>query len=414
MKMKQKKPVKPESDSDSSLDEEVDKKADADMDTDSDSEQDVSGNNEELLETDSSDDDDEINDSEATTSKKFKQEKTHKRDGESADDESNPESENEGDEDEGDSENDKEANVRMPVLNPLSLMRNKEQRMALFRKMKKEKHKKKMQERRARRKAGLPANPGHTIESLREKDQTTVTNLDDSDNEELRKELELDDFSTYFERTYEPKVLITFADNPVTKTRKFGLELGRIFPNALVKIRNKSSVKNICKSAIREEYTDVVIINEDRRQPNGLLVIHLPNGPTAHFKLSNVKLTSDMKRDHKEITKHRPEVILNNFTTRLGLTVGRMLGALFHHDPEFRGRRAVTFHNQRDYIFFRHHRYEFTKEGKRVKLRELGPRFTLKLRSLQEGTFDSKTGDYAWIITNKRHAMEASRRRFHL
>uniref|UniRef100_A0A1A9UL16 Brix domain-containing protein n=1 Tax=Glossina austeni TaxID=7395 RepID=A0A1A9UL16_GLOAU len=301
--------------------------------------------------------------------------------------------------------------VRMPVLNPLNLIRNKEKRMALFRKMKKEKHKKKMQERRARR---IPANPGHTIESLREADQTVVTNLNDSENEELRQELECDEFSAYFERIYEPKVLITFADNPVTKTRKFGLELGRIFPNALVKIRNRSSVKKMCQSAIREEYTDIVIINEDRRKPNGLLVIHLPNGPTAHFKLSNVKLTTDIKRDHKEITKHRPEVILNNFTTRLGLTIGRMLGALFHHDPEFKGRRVATFHNQRDYIFFRHHRYEFSKDGKRAKLRELGPRFTLKLRSLQEGTFDSKTGDYVWIITNKRHSMEASRRRFHL
>ncbi|KAH8329268.1 hypothetical protein KR074_006416 [Drosophila pseudoananassae] len=319
----------------------------------------------------------------------------------------------EDEEEEEDEDDDDDKEPRIPVLNPLSLMRNKEQRMALFKKMKKEKHKKKMQERRARRKAGVPANPGHTIESLREKDQTEVSNLNDSDNEELQKELELDDFSSYFERSYEPKVLITFADNPVTKTRKFGLELSRIFPNALVKIRNKSSVKKICKSAEREQFTDVVIINEDRRKPNGLLVIHLPSGPTAHFKVSNVKLTSDIKRDHKEITKHRPEVILTNFTTRLGLTVGRMLGALFHHDPEFRGRRAVTFHNQRDYIFFRHHRYEFSKEGKRVKLRELGPRFTLKLRSLQEGTFDSKTGDYAWIISNKRHSME-SRRRFFL
>ncbi|KAH8378467.1 hypothetical protein KR093_011530 [Drosophila rubida] len=333
------------------------------------------------------------------------------------DDQEEDDNDSDGDDDDDDDEDgDEEADKkkpRLPVLNPLSLMKNKEQRMALFRKMKKEKHKKKMQERRARRKAGLPANPGHTIESLREKDQTDVNNLNDSDNEELQKELEIDDFSTYFERVYEPKVLITFADNPVTKTRKFGLELSRIFPNALVKIRNKASVKRICKSAEREQFTDVVIINEDRRQPNGLLVIHLPNGPTAHFKLSNVKLTTDIKRDHKEITKHRPEVILTNFTTRLGLTVGRMLGALFHHDPEFRGRRAATFHNQRDYIFFRHHRYEFNKEGKRVKLRELGPRFTLKLRSLQEGTFDSKTGDYTWIISNKRHAME-SRRRFFL
>lgn len=406
MKAKQKKVVQPETDSDSSFDEEIEDKQNDAM---SDSEKEEICEDHQAV-TDSSEDDDE---DKATTSKRLVKTQTTKQDGDSSNEDLDNDEGEDGNDDDCEDENN-EPEVRMPILNPLSLMRNKEQRMALFRKMKKEKHKKKMQARRARRKAGLPANPGHTIESLREKDQTTITNLEDSDNEELRKELQLDDFSNYFERSYEPKVLITFADNPVTKTRKFGLELGRIFPNALVKIRNKSSVKNICKSAVREEYTDVVIINEDRRQPNGLLVIHLPNGPTAHFKLSNVKLTSDMKRDHKEITKHRPEVILNNFTTRLGLTVGRMLGALFHHDPEFRGRRAVTFHNQRDYIFFRHHRYEFTKEGKRVKLRELGPRFTLKLRSLQEGTFDSKTGDYTWIITNKRHAMEASRRRFHL
>lgn len=417
--VKQKKPVEP--DSDSSFDED-EKEAEAeamltDSDNEDDNDEETANNGEGGPVTDSSDEDDdgdddedeEMDDDKPTTSKKAR--KLSSKDKNEKEDSSYDEDE---DDDDDDDEDDKEPEVRMPVINPLSLMRNKEQRMALFRKMKKEKHKKKMQERRARRKAGVPVNPGHTIESLREKDQTMVNNLDDSDNEELRKELQLDDFSSYFERSYEPKVLITFADNPVTKTRKFGLELGRIFPNALVKIRNKSSVKKICKSAIREEYTDVVIINEDRRKPNGLLVIHLPNGPTALFKVSNVKLTSDMKRDHKEITKHRPEVILNNFTTRLGLTVGRMLGALFHHDPEFRGRRAVTFHNQRDYIFFRHHRYEFTKDGKRVKLRELGPRFTLKLRSLQEGTFDSKTGDYAWIITNKRHALEASRRRFHL
>ncbi|XP_034472608.1 probable ribosome production factor 1 [Drosophila innubila] len=367
--------------------------------------------------TDSSDEDSDV-EMDSKQSKKKEQEEDADAAGDDDDDDNGDDDDDEDDDDDDDDDDEDKTNgdvkkARLPVLNPLSLMRNKEQRMALFRKMKKEKHKKKMQERRARRKAGLPANPGHTIESLREKDQTEVSNLNDSDNEELRKELEIDDFSSYFERIYEPKVLITFADNPVTKTRKFGLELSRIFPNALVKIRNKASVKKICKSAEREQFTDVVIINEDRRKPNGLLVIHLPNGPTAHFKLSNVKLTTDIKRNHKEITKHRPEVILTNFTTRLGLTVGRMMGALFHHDPEFRGRRAVTFHNQRDYIFFRHHRYEFSKEGKRVKLRELGPRFTLKLRSLQEGTFDSKTGDYTWIISNKRHAME-SRRRFFL
>ena len=57
------------------------------------------------------------------------------------------------------------------------------------------------------------------------------------------------------------------------------------------------------------------------------------------------------------MTSHRPEVILNNFSTRLGHSVARLLAALFPHDPQFQGRQCVTFHNQRDFIFFRRHRY---------------------------------------------------------
>lgn len=117
-------------------------------------------------------------------------------------------------------------------------------------------------------------------------------------------------------------------------------------------------------------------------------------------------------------------------TTRLGHSVGRMLASLFHFEPQFKGRKVVTFHNQRDYIFFRHHlyvyyndnyfqilifniifRYEFKNESK-VAIRELGPRFTLKLRSLQRGTFDSKFGEYEWIL--KRHEHGINRRKFFL
>jgi len=39
----------------------------------------------------------------------------------------------------------------------------------------------------------------------------------------------------------------------------------------------------------------------------------------------------------------------------------------------------VTFHNQRDFLFFRQHRYIFDSTEK-VRLQELGPRFTLKVR----------------------------------
>lgn len=276
MKKKQQKVVQPEQDSDSdSSNEDFTAELNA-----------LRQNLDPEDEADSDSEDEEMPEQEKpSTSKKQLNTKTAKKQEQEAEESSSDEEEDDGNFAGNDDEEPEEKETKIPVLNPLSLIKNKEMRMALYRKMKKEKHKKKMQERRARRKAGVPANPGHTIESLREADQTQVTNLDDSDTEELRRELELDNFSSYFERSYEPKVLITFADNPVTKTRKFGLELSRIFPNALVKVRNKSSVKKICKSATREEFTDVVIINEDRRKPNGLLIIHLPNGPTAHFKV---------------------------------------------------------------------------------------------------------------------------------
>jgi ribosome production factor 1 len=103
-------------------------------------------------------------------------------------------------------------------------------------------------------------------------------------------------------------------------------------------------------------------------------------------------------------------MILNNFSTRLGHTIGRMFACVFPQQPQFEGRRVVTFHNQRDYIFFRHHRYIFD-DSKTARLQELGPRFTMKLQSLQRGTFDSQFGEYIWM-PKKEH--KPSRRRFFL
>lgn len=96
----------------------------------------------------------------------------------------------------------------------------------------------------------------------------------------------------------------------------------------------------------------------------------------------------------------------------------------------------VTFHNQRDFIFVRHHRYVYRKEKKkdsdskgsstssnagsssssgekiRARLQELGPRFTLKMKWLQDGAFDTQFGEYEWIC--KRKLAESSRKKFSL
>lgn len=68
---------------------------------------------------------------------------------------------------------------------------------------------------------------------------------------------------------------------------------------------------------------------------------------------------SRLQRRGKDPTEHFPEVILNNFTTRLGHSIGRQFAALFPQDPQFVGRQVATFHNQRDFVFFRFHRWVF-------------------------------------------------------
>jgi len=301
-------------------------------------------------------------------------------------------------------------------------VKNKERRMGMWQKLKVEKKKAKKERRDARERERKPlgddAPPKEvpkTLDNTREKDVTTIkTGKGVEQDEEVENDMARDEFSTYFERSYVPKVLITTDDVPCRRTRGFVKELERIIPNSELKFRKKSAIKKMVQDSIERGFSDIVIVNENAKHPDQMIITHLPDGPTAHFKLTNVKVTKDIKKDYNKITAHRPEVILNNFTTRLGHGVARMLASLFHYDPEFEGKRVATLHNQRDYIFFRHHKYHI-KTTEKVRLHELGPRFTLKLQWLQEGTFDSKYGEYEWMLSDKRHQLETgTRKRFFL
>ncbi|PRQ33243.1 putative anticodon-binding, Brix domain-containing protein [Rosa chinensis] len=145
------------------------------------------------------------------------------------------------------------------------------------------------------------------------------------------------------------------------------------------------------------------------------------------YDLKNFQVVSYVRMDYLQAP--------NGFL--LSPTFFRLIQSLFPQEPNFSGRRVVTFHNQRDFIFFRHHRcasfaifsscsdpflylYIFeTKETKQAevkgkntkdskvdtiteakpfaRLQECGPRFTLKLISLQHGTFDPRGGEFEWV-----------------
>ncbi|OMO64172.1 Anticodon-binding protein [Corchorus capsularis] len=306
-----------------------------------------------------------------------------------------------------------------------SSIKNKEKRSAVHSKLKHQKKvekRKKLKVRDAAEKRAvelgeepLPRQIPRTIENTREADETVCM----PDDEELFAGNDVDEFSSIIKRDRTPKILITTSRFNSTRGPAFISELLSVIPNAQYYKRGTYDLKKIVEYANNKDFTSIIVVHTNRREPDALLFVCLPDGPTAHFKLSSLVLRKDIK-NHGNPTSHEPELVLNNFTTRLGHRIGRLFQSIFPQEPNFRGRRVVTFHNQRDFIFFRHHRYIFdAKEikqseakGKKAKdakgesiakekvvarLQECGPRFTLKLISLQHGTFDTKGGEYEWV-----------------
>lgn len=165
----------------------------------------------------------------------------------------------------------------------------------------------------------------------------------------------MDEFNQILNDALPVKILITTQIRPPTKIYDLIKELMMVFHNVNYYPRDRMRLEDMYAYARTLNYTHCVVV----RWSHGweLMVRHL-EGPLAIFKVTSVEYQKEIKR-HGVATDHIPELILNNFDSKVGVRVGRLLASLFPQNPEFRGRRVVTFHNQRDFIFFRHHRYIF-------------------------------------------------------
>lgn len=76
----------------------------------------------------------------------------------------------------------------------------------------------------------------------------------------------------------------------------------QVLPAAQYFKRAGFPIKKIIEYAGKRGYTDLMVFNEDRKEVNGLLVVHLPGGPTAHFKLSKLVLGTDIKVRARSLT----------------------------------------------------------------------------------------------------------------
>ncbi|XP_069330089.1 U3 small nucleolar ribonucleoprotein protein IMP4 isoform X1 [Eulemur rufifrons] len=218
----------------------------------------------------------------------------------------------------------------------------------------------------------------------------------------------------------DPKVMITTSRDPSSRLKMFAKELKLVFPGAQRMNRGRHEVGALVRACKANGVTDLLVIHEHRGTPVGLIVSHLPFGPTAYFTLCNVVMRHDIP-DLGTVSEAKPHLITHGFSSRLGKRVslesrgqGWGLGTrpgiaapslvpqvsdilrYLFPVPKDDSHRVITFANQEDYISFRHHVYK-KMDHRNVELTEVGPRFELKLYMIRLGTLEQEaTADVEW------------------
>ncbi|GFR48939.1 hypothetical protein Agub_g10946, partial [Astrephomene gubernaculifera] len=226
----------------------------------------------------------------------------------------------------------------------------------------------------------------------------------------LRREVELEDDNTAVPRSHvddeyahagetDPKVLITTSRDPSSRLTQFAKEMKLVVPNSQRINRGGLILSELVESCRNHDFTDIVVLHEHRGEPDGMVVCHLPYGPTAYFGIFNTVLRHDIgqKKEVGTISEAYPHLICDNLGSKLGLRTANILKHLFPV-PKDDSKRIVTFANRSDYISFRHHTYAQPKGAASIELKECGPRFELKLYQIKLGTMDQSHAEDEWVL----------------
>lgn len=196
----------------------------------------------------------------------------------------------------------------------------------------------------------------------------------------------------------EPRVCVTTSRDPSSRLKQFSKEVRLLIPNSVRINRGNNRVDELIDGCRRSEFSDVVVVQETRGEPDGLVICHLPFGPTAYFGLTGAVMRHDLDPPAAPMSEAYPHLILNNFNSQLGKRVGNILKCLFPV-PRPDTKRIVTFSNDNDFISFRHHMYSKPSHDN-VTLHEVGPRFEMRLYQIKLGTMEQAEAENEYALRN--------------
>lgn len=176
---------------------------------------------------------------------------------------------------------------------------------------------------------------------------------------------------------------------------QFLKEMRIIVPNSVRVNRGNTVIKDLVKTCQDYEFTDLIMLHENRGQPDGMIVSHMPYGPTIYFGVFNILLRHDIEEEVDTISEAYPHLIFDGFNTRVGERVKEILRNIFPV-PKLDSTRVLSFMNNDDYVSFRHHKYKKNKND--TDLEEIGPRFDLRPYQILLGTLDMPDSSKEWVL----------------
>lgn len=195
----------------------------------------------------------------------------------------------------------------------------------------------------------------------------------------------------------DPKILVTTSRSPSERLKKFHKELALIFPNTTAMNRGAQKLKDVFDFAAQQSFSDLIIIHEHLGEPDGLIISHLPVGPTLYLSVHNAVLRHDIPGEKSTVSQANPHLIFHNFNEGPGAKIKLVLQSLFPMDPAEDCKRVLSFLCRDDFISFRHHVHA-QERGAELDLEEVGPRFELRPFLLRLGNLLQTHAAVEWAL----------------
>ena len=125
-----------------------------------------------------------------------------------------------------------------------------------------------------------------------------------------------------------------------------------VLPSSIRINRGSYVINDLIEMCTSKDFTDLIILHEHRGEPDGMIISHLPLGPTLYLGIKNCVLRHDLKEKPETMSEAFPHLIFNNFSTKIGERVSNILKYLFPR-PKLDSKRVITFSNENDVIAFR-------------------------------------------------------------